>query len=73
MDVFRDWNKAARHLELAIRYPQGYETAPETYERLGFCYYYLDDVARAKSVWSRGSRKFPEYEPLKTNLQMLEY
>lgn len=73
MDVFRDWTKAARHLDLALRYPQGYETAPETYQRLGFCYYYLDDVRRAKRVWSRGLKKFPQYEPLKTNLQMLDY
>ena len=71
MEVFRDWTKAAGHLEIAVRYPQGLEVPADTYNRLGVCHYYLNNIIRAKTVWTEGLKAYPDYEPFKTNLKQL--
>lgn len=73
MDVFRDWTNAARHLKIALRHPQGLEVPADTYNRLGFCYYNLNDMIRAKTVWTEGLKAYPDFAPLRNNLQQLEY
>lgn len=72
MDLFQDWQRASYRFERAIQYQQGLEIGPETFNRLGSCYYYLNQPAKAKTVWLKGLRLDPDYQPIRQNLELLD-
>lgn len=71
MDYAEDWGRAALFLEQAVAYPQGIAVSAETYNRLGVCYYYLDDHRKAGEVWRLGLVLYPDNADMKTNMHRL--
>ncbi len=72
MDKYRMWEKAKMQLILALEYHQGEESSPETYNRLGACYYHLGDMSAARKTWLKGLEKAPDYKAIKINMGMLK-
>jgi len=72
MDLFQNWEEAAKNLEEAIRYPQGIETSPETYNRLGACYYYLNKRDKAEDAWIKGLKIDSNNKAIKINLLLMQ-
>ena len=72
MDLFQNWEEASKSLEEAVRYPQGIETSPETYNRLGACYFYLNERDKAKETWMKGLKADPNNKAIKINLSLMQ-
>lgn len=72
MDKFRNWEKAINNFKEAIKYPQSIEISPETYNRLGACFYHLKKFGKARQIWLKGLKISPDYKPIKRNLSALD-
>lgn len=69
MDILSDFKNAAACYEEAILYPQGFDPAAETYNRLGACHFKLGAHKKAKEVWKKGLEIDPGNKAIRTNVE----